>query len=172
MFFKRKKKIKHVMDRHGQCVPMMILDDQAATIAWQIWDSSISKTDIKPSFNLSDRDICYLDPGGSYFFKTPHKSFEIDDYVFDIQLSKVDQVLSSLRTAQERIPGYYRFYLWIAFFVVPSRMYYTLVQNLEELSRQDAVLHALITESEIKFSLEKNNPNIWFNIPREQKGPI
>ena len=108
-----------------------------------------------------------LDPGGMYFMKTPHVEFDIDGITCDMQLTKIDGVLEYMSRAKERIPGYMRFRMWYWNYVMPIAFFNKLKAKLDDVNKQDEVMHAHLDEDAVRFKIEAECPYVRFNIPCE-----
>lgn len=159
------KFIRHI--RSFYIVPMLIIGD-VEEVTKHIWETSkslIPGTERK--FQIEDEEICKLDPGGLYHTKIPHKQFEIDNNKFDIQLSKIEDVLISLEYAKERVPGYMRFRLWRHFVILPVDIFNKLKNYLIDLEKSDEALHSELTEHLVYDDLIEKGFIIKF--PRKKK---
>jgi len=122
--------------------PMIICGDSQYVID-QMWKTSQTLAPI--SSDQVQRKVLTtipLDPGGKYFESIPSFHFEVDGYRFNIQACKVETVRSKIEKAQERIPGYIRFHLYLFNYLVPTEMFYRLLNKLKELETTDQALHA------------------------------
>jgi hypothetical protein len=134
--------------------PMFILDDNVDLITKHIWNTSTSVKDLPCEFHeFGNHQVCRLDPGGMYFMKTPHVQFEIDGYKFDIQISRIEQVLYLMNRAKERIPGYMRFPMWRWLMIFPKDVFERVKVKLEEMEKSDDAMHAELTEKEVFDSI-------------------
>lgn len=159
------KLVRHVSDR--RIVPMLIVSDDPKATATAIINSSEDCVDIKPKLEVEPVKHLDLDPGGMYCTKIPHLKFDIDGITCDIQATKVDWVRDELEHAKERLPGFYRFRMWILNIVIPAPFMEKLKVKLAELSKSDEVLHAQLDEEEILTQLEKNRDIVRLKLPRE-----
>jgi len=141
------KCIKH--KKSWEIVPMIIIDADVDVITKHIWETSNSVGDTKREFGVEDLDICKLDPGGMYNTKIPHVQFEINGTSFDIQLSRIEDVLYCMEGGKERIPGYIRFRQWRWFVILPKLMFIKLKEKLKELEKTDEAMNAELTERNI-----------------------
>lgn len=161
-------KVNYVTHKSGtRIVPMIIIADNPEAVASDIIKTSEHCSDVLPDWNLEDIDTCGLDPGGMYFGVTPHAKFEIDGIKFDVQYTKAGPVLWHMEVAKERVPGYMRFRMWFWNFVVDKTLFNKLIIKLTEIGKSDSAIHAHISEDEVKAKIEKECPNVRFNIPRE-----
>jgi len=128
---------------------MIIIDDNDKFITEHIWKTSESVKDLVCEFVSFDVKCLSLDPGGMYCMKIPHKEFTIDGFAFDVQLSRIEEVLYLMEFSKERIPGYIRFPLWRWFVIVPKDVFKKVKEYLKELEKSDEALHAELTEKEI-----------------------
>jgi hypothetical protein len=153
------KKVIHKVDFRIR--PMLIVGD-VERVTKYIWETSKSVPDeIKRELEIWNHGLCYLDPGGYYYLKGPHKKFEIDDVEFDIQLSKVEDVLVYMRTAEERIPGYMRFPMWRDFIILPKETFDKLKLYLQELEKSDACIHAELEERDVLDKAIRNDKGLY-----------
>lgn len=127
----------------------MIIDADVDIITKYIWETSNSVGDLERDFMVEDLDICKLDPGGMYNTKIPHTQFEIDGAKFDVQLSRIEDVLYCMEDGKERIPGYIRFRQWRWFVILPKLMFMKLKDKLKELEKSDEAMNAELTERNI-----------------------
>ena len=147
---------------------MIIIDADVDVITKHIWETSNSVGDTEREFDVEDLDICKLDPGGMYNMKIPHVKFEINGTSFDIQLSRIEEVLYCMEDGKERIPGYIRFRQWRWFVILPKLMFIKLKEKLKELEKSDEAMNAELTERNIYDDLVergiiisvKKKPNI------------
>jgi hypothetical protein len=161
------KWVRHIRD--NTLKSMLIVDDNVNTVIDHIWSTSksIQPKTKKKDLVTSDVEKCRLDPGGVIFMKIPFTQFEIEEYKFEIQYNKVDEVRSLLKRGMERIPGYIRFPMWNFFIIVPKNIFNGLKIKLHIMSKSDKAFHAKIDVHEVKEDLEKQNICIFGDIPRE-----
>jgi len=147
---------------------MLIIEGDVDIITKYIWETSESVGEAEREFMIEDEDTCKLDPGGMYNMKIPHAQFNIDGASFDIQLSRIEDVLYLMEHGKERIPGYIRFRQWRWFVILPKLMFIKLKDKLKELEKSDAAMNAELTERNIYDDLveggiiinAKKKPNI------------
>jgi len=150
--------------------PMVIVSDNPIEVASQIIKTSDYCQDIKPDFVVTkEGPVCTLDPGGMFFYGTPFTPVEVEGTKFEIQGTKIEDVLWYMEVAKERLPGYMRFRMWLWNFIIPKTVFEALQKRLNALKMDDAVLHAHLNESEAKAQIEADCPNVRFNIPRERQ---
>lgn len=132
-------------------VPMFIIQGDVDLITNYIWSNttSVDTTTTPCEFLVKKETICCLDPGGMYNFKIPHTQFKIGSIEFDIQLSRIEDVLYCMEYGTERIPGYIRFRQWKYFVILPKLMFLKLKEKLEELEKSDEAMNAELTEKNI-----------------------
>jgi len=159
------KLVRHVSDR--RIVPMLVVSDDPKATATAIINTSEDCAGIKPTFEVQNIKSLDLDPGGMYFTKTPHLKFDIDGVTCDIQATKIDWVRDELEFAKERIPGFYRFRMWLLNIVIPTSFMAKLKVKLAELSTSDEALHAQLDEEEVLTQLEANRDIVRLKLPRE-----
>lgn len=136
-----------------EIVPMMIIDADVNLITNYIWETSNSVGDTEKDFEIEDHDICKLDPGGMYNTKIPHVKFKINGASFDVQLSRIEDVLYCMEGGKERVPGYIRFRQWRWFVILPKLMFINLKEKLKELEKSDEAMNAELTERNIRDDL-------------------
>jgi hypothetical protein len=132
---------------------MLIVDDNEDFITKHIWETSESVKGLPCEFGGFDKESLSLDPGGMYCMKIPHKKFEVDGYKFDVQLSRIEEVLYCMNRGSERIPGYIRFPMWRWLVIMPVDIFEKVKNYLELMEKSDDAMHAELTEKEIKDSL-------------------
>lgn len=137
-------------------VPMLIVDGNPGAIIDYIWDTSTSVDNtITKNFLIEDRDVCNLDPGGMYNIKIPHKEFIINNIKFDVQLSRIEDVLYCMKKGKERVPGYIRFSQWKCHVIISKLMFLKLEEKLRQLDKTDEAMNAELTERLIYDDLIK-----------------
>lgn len=133
--------------------PMFIVDDNEDFITNYIWSTSKSVGDLSCKFGGFSKKSLSLDTGGMYCIGIPHKEFEIDEYKFDVQLSRIEGVLYLMSLGSERVPGYIRFPMWRCLVIMPIDIFEKVTDYLKVLEKSSAAMHAELTEQEIKDGL-------------------
>ena len=151
---------------------MLIIDDNVEYITQHIWATSDSVKNLPCEFGAFEKESLSLDPGGMYCMKIPHKNFIIDGYNFDVQISRIEEVLYCMDRGKERIPGYIRFPMWRWLVIMPKETFVKVRQFLIDLEKSDEALHAELTEKEIKSSLYASGAIIKFSIKDENLSNI
>jgi hypothetical protein len=106
--------------------------------------------------SFREYDVCSLDPGGMYCLKIPHTQFEIDGYKFDIQLSRIEEVIECMDLGKERIPGYIRFPNFRCLVIMPKDLFGKVRDKLKRLEMSDEALSSELIEKDIKDNLYKD----------------
>jgi len=123
------------------------IDEIDRVVGW-IWTTSKSVKGLPRDFVLLDADECALEPGGWQSINIPFTDFIIDGTKFCIQQSNVESVVRRMKAAKERAPGFMRIPMCKpatslpSFIIMPIGTYRALLQKLEQLMRDDDVMHA------------------------------
>lgn len=142
--------------RHEVLTPMLVVDGDINHVTKYIFDTSTSvPANTKRVFWISNEDRCNLDPGGMYFLKVPKMNFEIDNFKFEIQISKAAEILELMDCAKERIPGFKRFATFHYFVIVSIDLFEKLKVKLKETELDSESLHAELYEMETRDNLFK-----------------
>ena len=137
--------------------PMFIVDDKIEYITQYIWHTSESVKDLPCEFvSFRKYDVCSLDPGGMYCTKIPHKEFEVDGYKFDVQFSRIEEVIECMDMGKERIPGYIRFPNFRCLIIIPKDVFGKVRDILKEIEMSDEALSFELIEKDIKDSIIKD----------------
>jgi len=140
--------------RHANVATMIIVDGDVNKITTSIWNTSNSIDRHQPRYFLCEEiNSCDLDPGGLLCWKIPRIQIFIDEYNFDIQLSRIGEMIQILEKAEERIPGYIRFLTFHGFVILSKYLFGRLFKKLKELELTDAALSAELQEIDIKDGL-------------------
>lgn len=92
-------------------------------------------------FSEKTLNVCYLDPGGMYNMKIPRTSFEVQGITFDIQMSKIEEVLMCMKSIDTSVPGFVAFPNWRYLVVLTQDTYDELGETLTKLEKSDGALH-------------------------------
>lgn len=154
-----------------QFSPMAVFSDDPRKVVNDILDTSEKCKAATRDFTLEACDVFCLDPGGMYNTKEPQKEFEVDGHKFEIQLTKIPDVLWLTDPDlynRERIPGYIRFRNFGQNAIMPKALLLRLREKLVEFSKTDEAMHAEISDFELREKLSQH-PGIKLNlnIPRE-----
>ena len=93
-------------------------------------------------FFITELPVCKLDPGGMYNMKIPHKEFSLNGVQFDIQLSKIEEVLICMKNAFTNIDGYKVVPNWRYFVVLADDTFGALHGYLQAIEKSSDALHA------------------------------
>lgn len=150
---------------------MEIVDADIDVVTDYVWEasSSIKKyVQNKEDFALEDLEVCRLDPGGMLNTNEPWEQFKIGKYSFEIQLSKIDWVISKIRGAKECAPNCLRINMWMWSIFITKESHEKLLDVLTAMSHKDNAIHRRIDDFELKSKLEKNGYIVFTDIPREE----
>jgi hypothetical protein len=155
-----------------QFTPMVVFSNDARKLVNDLLDTSEECKTATRDFTLEKVELLTLDPGGFLNMNEPYVPFEVEGHKFEIQLSKIGDVLwltDDKARDRERLPGVIRFRNFGQNVLMPKELTYKLREKLSELSKTDAALHAQITDAEIKAKIEKVSEGtvIFPSIPRE-----
>lgn len=140
-------------------VPMFIIDDKVEYITNYLWHTSEELKCYPCDFvTLRKFDSCSLDPGGMYCMKIPHKEFEVEGFNFDVQLSRIEEVIECMDVGDTNIPGYIIFPNFRWMIVMPKLVFHKVREKLKEIEMSDEALNSELMEKEIRENLIKGNP--------------
>lgn len=143
--------------RHDVLTPMLVVNGDINHVTKYIFDTSTSvPVNTKRLFWVSNEEKCNLDPGGMYFLKVPKMNFEIDNFKFEIQISKAAEILELMDCAKERVPGFKRFPTFSYFVVMTVGLFEKLKVKLKEIELDSESLHAELYEMETRDNLKKS----------------
>ena len=149
---------------------MEIVDIPWKAVTDHLWKTSESITKYglkKEDLQVEDMETCRLDPGGMLNMREEWKTFSIDKYKFEVQLSKITWVISKVKRAKERMPNGMRFGMWRWNVFCSKKMHSKLLNRLEILSKTDEALHTQLDDFEIKRDLESKGYIVFPDIPKE-----
>lgn len=122
----------------------------------------LSTNKVKTAGVLSRSDVANLDPGGMLYLKSPIETFQINGVSFEIRVDKAAPMAHLVKNAKE-FGEYYAFPCHVGWMVIKKELLVPLAEKLEEISKSDAALHALL---DIEEAISKCKVIIR-NIPKE-----
>tara|TARA_B100000925_G_C21705194_1_gene344121 strand:+ start:99 stop:527 length:429 start_codon:yes stop_codon:yes gene_type:complete len=135
---------------------MLVVDGKVEYITNFLYHTNDELKDLENKWHILKKyEVCCLDPGGMYCTKIEHTEFEIDGYKFDVQLSRIEEVLECMDAGDDRIPGYIRFpnFRWLT--VLPKELFDKVKAQLKKIEMTDEALHSELTEKDIRENVFK-----------------
>jgi len=140
--------------RHNQCWTPVAIEHNYETLLTELCDRIAVYKKYGNDFSETILTSIKLDPGGMYNTRIPHKQFTLNEVIFDIQLSKIEEVLLCMNAADASIKGYKLIPNWNYFILLQDSTYEALKGFLGVIEKSDDALHAELEDKLVRDQLK------------------